>query len=181
MHIYSHAFNQYAIRRVYVWVRILELISYMNDILQLNIFQLTKLQRIVSLSLIEEEKSYIISISKHVNHKNFDNFSNLLHCNWMINFLWQQKIETTNVEIRSHRSFASQNWANVSILRFTFFFFIICLCVKQRSLFWFLMQTKWHDFSCLYDEIRCCNEMCVFERVITSELDSKSKINQILI
>jgi hypothetical protein len=88
-HIYFHSFNQHAVRRVYVWIRIFESASYMNDILQLKIFRLTELQRIVSLSFIEEEKSYIISISKNVNHQSFDNLSNLLHCNRMINFLWQ--------------------------------------------------------------------------------------------
>jgi hypothetical protein len=88
-HIYFHSFNQHAIRRIYVWIRILEFASYMNEILQLKIFRLTKIYRIIFLFFIEKKKFYIISISKNVNRQNFDNLSNLLHCNWMINFLWQ--------------------------------------------------------------------------------------------
>ncbi len=89
--IYSQTYNSHVFRRVFVWFQHLETFSYMNEILQFQIFRIAEHQRIISLTTIFDEKAYFVKIAKNLNNKDFherNNRTDILHCNWVINFLW---------------------------------------------------------------------------------------------
>jgi hypothetical protein len=82
--IYSQTYNSYVFRRVFVWLQHLETFSYMNEILQLQIFRIAEHQRIIFLTSIFNEKVYFVRIAKNLNNKDFherNNRTNILHCN----------------------------------------------------------------------------------------------------
>jgi hypothetical protein len=82
--IYSQTYNFHVFRRIFVWLQHLETFSYMNEILQLQIFRIAEHQRIISLTSIFNEKVYFVKITKDLNNKDFhekDNRTNILHCN----------------------------------------------------------------------------------------------------
>jgi hypothetical protein len=89
--IYSKTYNLHVFRRVFVWFQHLETFSYMNKILQFQIFRIAEHQRIIFLTSIFNEKVYFVKITKNLNNKDFherNNRTDILHCNWIINFLW---------------------------------------------------------------------------------------------
>jgi hypothetical protein len=85
--IFTHSMQYEKIRRMFFWIRTLNRLSHRNELLNMNLYQLTKINRIVSLSSFQAEKSYMIRVdSKNINSTCKDDV-NFLHCTWNINFL----------------------------------------------------------------------------------------------
>ena len=100
--LFTHCFQFENIRRIFVWIKLLQSTFYIDEILNLNILRTTNNEKIVSVLTIKLEKTYIISIDRVrnelictntiektvANYNNDDNDNmNLLYCTWTINFL----------------------------------------------------------------------------------------------
>lgn len=92
--IFTHRLQHDEMRRIFFWVRLLTKLSHRDDVLNLDLYTLTKTDRIVSLFSIKAEKPYMILIDHRFNASNStvcQSSSNIdldyLHCTWQINFL----------------------------------------------------------------------------------------------
>ena len=89
-YIFTHAFDQENLRRVFVWIQHLELLSNVDRLLRLSLYKPVSTEAIVPLSSIIDDAIYMIPTTnflKKQNNREENLHLNLMHCNWNINFL----------------------------------------------------------------------------------------------
>ena len=97
--VYTHCLQYEETRRVFLWTRLLKTVSYMDEVLNLSIYRLTRTERVVTLSAISPHRVYMVPLDRALNetfHPNSiltDDFGagekgdmDLLHCTWDVNF-----------------------------------------------------------------------------------------------
>jgi hypothetical protein len=85
--IFTHCMQYEQVRRVYFWVQILDKLFEKDEVLNFNLFRFIETDRIISLSSLKIEKSYMIDLDSRRKISAITCNRHYLHCTWNINFL----------------------------------------------------------------------------------------------
>lgn len=90
-HVYTYCSLFDKCRQVFLFIQLLEMAPYRDEILHLNIFQSTRVNWIIPLFAIKAAKLYLVLIKQSRNYlaaNESEAETDLLNCDWNINFLW---------------------------------------------------------------------------------------------